>query len=190
MRARDSVSSRSIAALLLGLLVLASSPLEPEAEAQSVVRKRSTAVRVQSGTVRLAPTALPETGANAPAPPPFQTMRTVEPDGTIVIAYPDGRRRYLLPNGGTRLLAATGKPIQEWGVKINVQALDPPPPAGEKASRWFTRHSEELLDALMSVVTGDRDATRARYLKRESPTLTVYQKIDGRTKDLARLVAP
>jgi hypothetical protein len=73
---------------------------------------------------------------------------------------------------------------------VNVQALDPPPPAGDKATRWFNRHAEDLLDALMSVVSGDREATRARYLKRESPTLTVFQKIDGRTNDLARLVAP
>jgi len=172
------VSAPAVAALTLNVLALAWSPLTPDAEAQSPIRARSTTVRVQS-PVRAVRTA-----------PPPQTVRTVEPDGTMVIAYPDGRKRYWLRDGGTRYLSATGNPIQVLGVMEHVQALDPPPPPGEKSAKWLERHAKDLLDAMMSVVTGDQNATRASYLKRESSTLTVYQKIDGRTKDLARLVAP
>ena len=124
------------------------------------------------------------------APPPPAIERTILPDGTIVIRYPDGRTRSFLASGETQYLGPDGKPIRLSSVRASVQRLDPPPPPSDKAAKWFERHAADLLDALMSVVEGNRAAAQAGYLKREPSGLSVFQKIDSRTKDLALLVAP
>ena len=107
-----------------------------------------------------------------------------------MIRYANGRTRFVLPNGGTSLVGRDGKVISEYSLRSSVQTLDPAPPKDQKVSHWFERHAADLLDALMSVVVGDRAAVRSSYLKREPSGLTVYQQIDSRTRDLARLVEP
>lgn len=132
----------------------------------------------------------PPQAETAPALPdvgePGAVSRTILPDGSVELRYPDGTIRKLFA-GGQTITRPDG--TSSTMLYQNAQPPTPPtaPPDASHAS-WLDAEDQRLLDIMRSLVGNDEPSIQ-NYLEREGD-LSVYQRIEARTEAVGWLVSP
>ncbi len=121
------------------------------------------------------------------APPAGATKRTILPDGSVELQYPDGSKKRLF-DGGMEITAPDG--TKQTLLFLQAQPDTPPNLPGEPIiTQWMNGHAESLLEMIRKLV-GNNDQAIAHYLQREADEpRTLYQKIQLRMICIDRLTS-
>ena len=132
-----------------------------------------------------------QTVATLPPPSPqsgsaqADATRTILPDGTVEVAYPDGSRARFYSGGETRI-----SPDGTERVALYSTGARPPiPPAIPDSAEiaWLEVHSERLLGLIKSLVNYDQAAID-NYLQFEGTAGGIYDQIVKREETLGLLL--
>lgn len=115
-----------------------------------------------------------------------EVKRTILPDGSIEIRYPDGRRK-ILYEGGHKMIYPDGR-IQVYSY-LSVQ-VDVPPmlPSQPSIVAWLEGINQNLLNTISTLVDGNQQAVDYYVHKEGEKTANLYEKIQLRTAYIDRLL--
>ncbi len=132
----------------------------------------------------------PQQPETAPAQPdagePGAVSRTILPDGSVELRYPDGTIRKLFAGGQT-----ITRPDGTSSTMLYQNAQPPTPPTAPpdaSHANWLDAEDQRLLDIMRTLVGNDEPSIQ-NYLEREGD-LSVYQRIEARTEAVGWLVSP
>jgi hypothetical protein len=112
--------------------------------------------------------------------------RTILPDGSVELRYPDGTIRHRFAGGET-----VTRPDGTTSTMLFQNAQPPTPPTAPPDAghaNWLDAENARLLD-IMRTLVGNDEASIQNYLEREGGH-TVYEQIEARTGAVAWLVNP
>jgi hypothetical protein len=115
-----------------------------------------------------------------------EPKRSVRPDGTVVLKYPDGRMIERFPRCGYRETFPDGT-AHEMQCSTGAPVAAPPRPPADDEEPWLSDHAGRLLEMIRTLVGGDQDAVD-EYLRYEGANATVYDQITKRRFAIARMI--
>jgi hypothetical protein len=113
--------------------------------------------------------------------------RTILPDGSVELRYPDGTIRHRFAGGET-----VTRPDGTSSTMLFQNAQPPTPPTAPPDAghaNWLDAENARLLD-IMRTLVGNDETSIQNYLEREGAGRTVYEQIEARTGAVAWLVSP
>ena len=115
------------------------------------------------------------------------SQRTILPDGTVEIRYPDGTIKRL-SKGGITIISPNGQTKKYQFYQVQP---DTPPslPSDAQTFTWLEAHNENLLVIIRSLVSNDQTAID-NYLQYEGTSSNLYEKINKRTQTIDYLLSP
>jgi hypothetical protein len=114
-------------------------------------------------------------------------QRTILPDGTVEIRYPDGTIKQL-STGGVTIISPNGQ--KKKYQFLQVQPDTPPSlPGDEMTVTWLEAHNNSLLDIIRSLVSNSQTAID-NYIQYEGTSSNLYEKINKRTQTIDYLLSP
>ena len=115
------------------------------------------------------------------------SQRTILPDGTVEIRYPDGTIKRLSKSGIT-IISPNGQTKKYQFYQVQP---DTPPslPSDAQTFTWLEAHNENLLVIIRSLVSNDQTAID-NYLQYEGTSSNLYEKINKRTQTIDYLLSP
>lgn len=111
------------------------------------------------------------------------SQRTILPDGTVEIRYPDGTIKQL-SKGGATIISPNGQ-IKKYYHQVQPPSL----PSDQQTVTWLEGLNEDLLGIIRSLVSNDQTALD-NYLQYEGAGSNLYEKIDKRTQTIDYLLSP
>lgn len=149
------------------------------------------ALNGQTPSPAVKPTAKPtkKPQATHPTPKVSQTSgRTINGDGWVETAMPDGTKRLTRPGGcGFFTVFPDGKKSGSSCVQVPIAT---PPLPDQVGARWLEKHNAYLLQIVRSLL-GNDEASVNNYLHNDEPaTATIYDKIALRTDLIDQLTKP
>ena len=124
---------------------------------------------------------------SAPGPVPGTIKRTILPNGTVLLTYPDGTLKKL-NKGGVEIVRPDGMATRSSYVHVQ-PAAPPPQPTDAKTVTWLQTHAKALLD-IMSAMVGNDPTAIGNYLDYEGSAASDYEKVNKRTETIGYLLAP
>lgn len=115
------------------------------------------------------------------------SQRTILPDGTVEIRYPDGTIKRL-SKSSTTIISPNGQTRKYQYYQVQP---DTPPslPSDAQTFTWLEAHNENLLVIIRSLVSNDQTAID-NYLQYEGTSSNLYEKINKRTQTIDYLLSP
>ena len=115
------------------------------------------------------------------------SQRSILPDGTVEIRYPDGTIKRL-STGGITIISPNGQTKKYYYYQVQP---DTPPslPSDAQTFTWLEAHNENLLVIIRSLVSNDQTAID-NYLQYEGTSSNLYEKINKRTQTIDYLLSP
>jgi hypothetical protein len=111
---------------------------------------------------------------------PNGAVKTTFPDGSYTLAFRCGEERYG-PDGKLRMRTSCAEVASD---------MPPAPPLGSVLADWLRMHADGLLGEIRMILD-DQPADVVTYLAYEKgQAADVYQRIDLRTRLIAKLLAP
>lgn len=126
-------------------------------------------------------------GALHPAGGGGDVKRTILPDGSVEIRYPDGRRKILF-EGGHKIIYPDGREqrYSYMSVQVDVPPLLPSQPS---IVAWLEGMNNNLLNMIGTLVDGNQQALDYYTQKENEKTANLYEKIQLRTAYINRLLS-
>jgi hypothetical protein len=136
----------------------------------------------------LRPLRVPEAAEQPSGGQPAEPTRTIRPDGTVELTFPDGTKRLTKPGvcgftivrpDGTTTTASCNQ----------VQPATPPAVPDAATAGWLTTHSDSLLDIIRGLLGGDAQAVDNYLTNFEAGQPDLYERIQLRTSLISQLSA-